>query len=98
MGIPTLIRFEQPGDWNVTGRHFPPFPRLVSWNLLCQDCYMLTIPRPAAMMWPGQFANTSLFYALHDWSPSDESETHGWSISRYRYFLYVTIGAFIWYW
>ncbi|KAJ5182174.1 hypothetical protein N7449_012321 [Penicillium cf. viridicatum] len=53
---------------------------------------------PAAMMWPSQFANTSLFYALHDWSSSDESETHGWSISRYRYFLYVTIGAFVWYW
>ncbi|KAJ5957236.1 hypothetical protein N7501_011515 [Penicillium viridicatum] len=53
---------------------------------------------PAAMMWPSQFANTALFYALHDWSSSDESETHGWSISRYRYFLYVTIGAFVWYW
>ncbi|KAJ5827137.1 hypothetical protein N7447_003900 [Penicillium robsamsonii] len=53
---------------------------------------------PAAMMWPGQFANSSLFYALHDWSPSDESETNGWRISRYRYFLYVTMGAFVWYW
>ncbi|KAJ5852249.1 uncharacterized protein N7529_011634 [Penicillium soppii] len=53
---------------------------------------------PAAVMWPGQFANTALFYALHDWSSSDTLETHGWRISRYRYFLYVTAGAFVWYW
>ncbi|CZR64334.1 related to small oligopeptide transporter, OPT family [Phialocephala subalpina] len=53
---------------------------------------------PSAMMWPGQFSSTSLFYALHDKKKSDVSETNGWSISRYRYFLYVTIGAFLWYW
>ncbi|KAJ5459952.1 uncharacterized protein N7458_001504 [Penicillium daleae] len=53
---------------------------------------------PAAMIWPGQFANTTLFYALHDKSGSDPSTTDGWTISRYRYFMYVMIGAFIWYW
>ncbi|CAG7941477.1 unnamed protein product [Penicillium nalgiovense] len=49
----------------------------------------------AATVWPSQFANTSLFYALHSWSSSDESEPHGWSISRYRYVLYVMVGAFV---
>ncbi|OQE29948.1 hypothetical protein PENSTE_c002G06307 [Penicillium steckii] len=53
---------------------------------------------PAAMIWPGQFANTALFHALHDKRPSDPSETNGWSVSRYRYFIYVMAGAFFWYW
>ncbi|KAJ5396454.1 hypothetical protein N7509_004567 [Penicillium cosmopolitanum] len=53
---------------------------------------------PAAMIWPGQFANTALFHALHDKRPSNPSETDGWSISRYRYFIYVMAAAFLWYW
>ncbi|KAH9213653.1 OPT family small oligopeptide transporter [Leptodontidium sp. 2 PMI_412] len=53
---------------------------------------------PSAMMWPGQFSNTSLFYALHDKSKPDAKQTNGWRISRYRFFLYVTFGAFVWYW
>ncbi|KAH8434376.1 small oligopeptide transporter, OPT family [Aspergillus melleus] len=53
---------------------------------------------PAAMIWPGMFANSSLFYALHDKSTSDASQTNGWTVSRYRYFLYVMLGAFAWYW
>jgi OPT family oligopeptide transporter len=39
-----------------------------------------------------------LFYSLHDNSPVDPSEANGWRISRYRYFFYVFIGSFIWYW
>ncbi|KAJ5111026.1 hypothetical protein N7532_001561 [Penicillium argentinense] len=53
---------------------------------------------PAAMIWPGQFANTALFHALHDQRPSNPAETNGWSMSRYRYFIYVMAGAFVWYW
>ncbi|KAI1485474.1 small oligopeptide transporter [Biscogniauxia mediterranea] len=53
---------------------------------------------PAAMIWPSNLVNTSLFYALHDHSPSDPAETNGWAISRYRWFLYVMGGAFVWYW
>ncbi|KAF3064003.1 Sexual differentiation process protein isp4 [Daldinia childiae] len=53
---------------------------------------------PAAMIWPSDLVNASLFYALHDHSPSDPAETNGWRISRYRWFLYVTIGGFVWYW
>lgn len=53
---------------------------------------------PAAMIWPQCLANTALMYALHDHSDSDPSETNGWRIGRYRYFLYVLAGSFIWYW
>jgi hypothetical protein len=54
---------------------------------------------PAAMIWPSNFVNTSLFYALHDPSTeTDPAKANGWSIGRYRYFLYVFLGAFVWYW
>ena len=50
------------------------------------------------MIWPQDLVNTSLFYALHDHSKTDPTKTHGWSISRYRYFFYVFLGSFVWYW
>ncbi|KAH8896634.1 OPT family small oligopeptide transporter [Thozetella sp. PMI_491] len=53
---------------------------------------------PSAMMWPNQFANTTLFYALHDKSKSDGVHSNGWVISRYRYFFYVMAGMFVYYW
>ncbi|TKW51611.1 Sexual differentiation process protein isp4 [Colletotrichum tanaceti] len=56
---------------------------------------------PSAMIWPSQFANTSLFYALHDKTKSKKDGTRsgdGWVISRYRYFLYVLGAMFCYYW
>ncbi|KAI4871197.1 small oligopeptide transporter [Hypoxylon rubiginosum] len=53
---------------------------------------------PSAMLWPTQFAYTSLFYALHDKSKSDGTTSNGWVISRYRYFFLVTGGMFCYYW
>ena len=53
---------------------------------------------PSAMMWPGQFSNTSLFYALHDKTKSDATSSNGWTISRYRYFFHVLLGMFCYYW
>lgn len=53
---------------------------------------------PSSMIWPTNFVNTSLFYALHDRSPTDPARANGWSIGRYRYFLLVLIGSFVWYW
>ncbi|CAN8103996.1 unnamed protein product [Discula destructiva] len=47
---------------------------------------------------PGQFSGTTLFYALHDKSKSDGVHSNGWTISRYRYFFYVLIGMFCYYW
>ncbi|TVY76130.1 Sexual differentiation process protein isp4 [Lachnellula suecica] len=53
---------------------------------------------PAAMIWPANLVNTSVFYALHDHRISDPAKTNGWKIGRYRYFLYVLLGSFTWHW
>ncbi|KAI2633350.1 OPT family small oligopeptide transporter [Xylaria nigripes] len=53
---------------------------------------------PSAMMWPNQFSKTSLFNALHDKGKSEQVDANGWRISRYRYFFYVLVGMFIYYW
>ncbi|KAI1100995.1 small oligopeptide transporter [Jackrogersella minutella] len=53
---------------------------------------------PAAMIWPSDLVNASLFYALHDHTPPDPINANGWKISRYRWFLYVLTGGFVWYW
>lgn len=42
--------------------------------------------------------NAALFYSLHDRSKSDPAKTGGWSISRYRWYLYIFAASFIWYW
>jgi len=53
---------------------------------------------PAAMIWPQTLANGALMYTLHDHTPSNPAETNGWRIGRYRYFMYVMLGSFVWYW
>ncbi len=53
---------------------------------------------PAAMIWPSSLVNAAMFYTLHDHSRSDPSRTNGWSIGRYRWFMIVFSGAFLWYW
>ena len=53
---------------------------------------------PAAMIWPSSLVNAAMFHTLHDHSRSDPARTNGWSIGRYRWFLIVFTGAFVWYW
>lgn len=53
---------------------------------------------PASMIWPGALVNVGFLYALHDHGPTDPTTTNGWSISRYRMFMYVMIGMFVWSW
>lgn len=53
---------------------------------------------PAAMIWPANLVNTTLFEALHDISLPNPAKTNGWKIGKYRLFLYVFIGSFCWYW
>ncbi|KAK4168649.1 putative oligopeptide transporter [Cladorrhinum sp. PSN259] len=53
---------------------------------------------PAAMIWPTDLVNCTLFYTLHDHSPSDPARANGWSIGRYRWFFLVFTGSFLWYW
>ena len=53
---------------------------------------------PAAMIWPTNLISTTLFSALHDKSLPDPVKTSGWRIGKYRMFMYVMIGSFVWYW
>lgn len=53
---------------------------------------------PAALIWPANFSMTTLLYALHDKSKSDPTKANGWQISRYRFFVYVTLASFAYYW
>jgi OPT family small oligopeptide transporter len=53
---------------------------------------------PAAMIWPSTLINSALFTALHDRSRPDPSKVSGWTIGKYRMFLYCLTGSFIWYW
>lgn len=50
------------------------------------------------MIWPPTLVGTVMMYTLHDNSKTDPSITDGWSISRYRFFLFVFLGSFVWYW
>lgn len=54
---------------------------------------------PSSSLYPSVLPNCVLFNTLHDEvNTSDPAVTNGWSISRFRYFGYVLLGAFIWYW
>lgn len=50
------------------------------------------------MIWPADLVNCAFMYTLHDQSKTDPAKTNGWRISRYRYFFYVFLGAFVYYW
>ncbi|KAK6905031.1 OPT family small oligopeptide transporter [Kwoniella mangroviensis CBS 8507] len=51
---------------------------------------------PAALIWPSSLPSTVLLRALHE--KQDHSPANGWTITRYRYFIYLTLGASAWYW
>ena len=78
------------------------FRRFLIWYVKrrrdCSEQITDHLKRPAAMIWPLQFSNISLFFALHDKSKPTPENSNGWRISQYRWFLYVLGGAFVWYW
>ncbi|EJT76705.1 hypothetical protein GGTG_06621 [Gaeumannomyces tritici R3-111a-1] len=61
---------------------------------------------PSAMVWPGQFATTSLLYTMHDKRKADEiaeedraiAGTSTWRVSPYSWFCYVAAASFGYYW
>ena len=53
---------------------------------------------PAPMIWPQDLVNCAFMYTLHDNSKTDPAKTNGWRISRYRWFFYVFLGSFVYYW
>ncbi|KAF6806644.1 small oligopeptide opt family [Colletotrichum sojae] len=53
------------------------------------------IVEPPHMIWPSTLANAALFQTLHGRA---NPAADGWKISRYRFFVYVFVGGFLWYW
>ncbi|KAF4764871.1 hypothetical protein N7455_004899 [Penicillium solitum] len=51
---------------------------------------------PAALVWPTSLSSTVLFRALHE--PESRTPANGWTITRYRFFGYVTLFAFVLFW
>ncbi|CAI7657164.1 unnamed protein product [Penicillium glandicola] len=51
---------------------------------------------PPAMLWPKNLAQIALNRALHNDGAS--STTNGWTMSRYRFFLYCFGGMFFYFW
>lgn len=51
---------------------------------------------PAAMIWPETLVSTTLFTTIH--GDHKKSPANGWVISRYRFFAYILVGAFVWHW
>ncbi|KPI35392.1 Glutathione transporter 1 [Cyphellophora attinorum] len=50
--------------------------------------------RPAAMIWPGTLGSTAMFTTMHK---NENKVANGWTVSRYRFFVYVWAAAFAWY-
>jgi OPT family oligopeptide transporter len=50
--------------------------------------------RPAAMIWPGTLMSTAMFTTMHK---NENDKANGWTISRYKFFVFVWAGAFAWY-
>ncbi|OGE57991.1 hypothetical protein PENARI_c001G09463 [Penicillium arizonense] len=51
---------------------------------------------PAALVWPTSLSSTVLFRALHE--PESRKPANGWTITRYRFFAYITAFAFVAFW
>lgn len=50
--------------------------------------------RPSAMIWPGTLMSTAMFSTMHK---TTNKKADGWSITRYKFFILVWAGAFVWY-
>ncbi|CAF3366692.1 unnamed protein product [Rotaria socialis] len=57
---------------------------------------------PAAMVWPANLVNCTLFRTLHDDRDSDSKEEANkeshWKMSRLRFFFVASFCQFLWYW
>ncbi|KAH8434393.1 uncharacterized protein LDX57_012041 [Aspergillus melleus] len=51
---------------------------------------------PAALVWPTSLSSTVLFRALHE--PESRTPANGWTITRYQFFGYFTLFAFVLFW
>ena len=49
---------------------------------------------PPSMIWPGTLMSTAMFTTMHK---SENKPANGWRVTRWRFFVYVWIGTFAWY-
>lgn len=52
---------------------------------------------PAAMIWPANLVSVTLMNAMYENNERPDPTIFGGTIHRYRWFGYVTAGAFVWY-
>ncbi|MCJ1313528.1 hypothetical protein MMC25_007207 [Agyrium rufum] len=50
--------------------------------------------RPPSMIWPGILMSTAMFTTMHK---SENKTANGWTISRYKFFVYIWGASFAWY-
>ena len=54
---------------------------------------------PAAMIWPANLVNCTLFRTLHkDEQDDDNEEKSRWTMTRLRFFLLAFLFQYLWYW
>jgi hypothetical protein len=53
---------------------------------------------PSAMIWPLILPNCVLSQTLHEGNAvNNPATTNGWRISRFRFFIYILVDGFFWY-
>ncbi len=50
---------------------------------------------PGQMIWPSNLVSTTFLTNIH---MNSNTPANGWNISKLRFFTYICIGSFIWYW
>ena len=53
---------------------------------------------PSSMVWPANLVTCTVMHSLHKHNASDPATTNGWSISRYKFFLIVSLVTFFYQW
>ncbi|KAF4626165.1 hypothetical protein G7Y89_g11996 [Cudoniella acicularis] len=53
---------------------------------------------PASMIWPSNLITTTMFETIHTRKTPEGLQLSGWKIGRYRWFLVVMCGIFVWEW
>ena len=53
---------------------------------------------PSSMVWPANLVTCTVMHSLHRHVAADPATTNGWSISRYKFFLIVSLATFFYQW
>ena len=90
------IPFDDPDDWVGGSSFFYSIQSLIIHRFGLTGLTRRWIVYPAALVWPTSLSSTVLFRALHE--PESRTSANGWTITRYRFFAYITAFAFVLFW